>query len=434
MAFRWAKREEVQAVGDTARISLPRKHRPDYQIILYMGILMLIGLIIIYAIGPQRATVLNSLSGEDIFSDSYFFVKQLTSLFLAIVVFTVAALTPITFIKKHVYKLLLLGFAACVVLMIFGNLVHVDAIVQCSLGACRWFQLGAFGTFQPAELLKLGVLLFLAVFLGVRAKQGKINDVGMTIVPTLIITGLALFLIVFVQKDMGTGIAVGAIVASMLTVGGISKKLGLGLLIITAIMSVLMVVSAPHRMERFATFLGGDTSSTSGDAYHITNSLIAIGSGGFFGVGIGESVQATGYLPEAINDSVFAILGETFGFVGLVIILGLFSALLFRLLKISDHLSDPILKLIVAGAVGWLGAHVILNVAAMTGVFPLTGITLPLLSFGGTSIMFIAAILGLSFQLSRYTSHRSNKEENKVESTYSRRGVGRSRYASRRSS
>jgi cell division protein FtsW len=173
------------------------------------------------------------------------------------------------------------------------------------------------------------------------------------------------------------------------------------------------------------TFLKGDSSSTEdAGSYHIEHAKIAIGSGGFFGVGIGNSVQATGYLPEAINDSVFAIMGETFGFVGLVAILGLFVALLMRILKVMDHLVDIRLKLLVAGVFGWLGAHVILNVASMIGIFPLTGITLPLLSFGGTSMIFIAAALGLVFQLSRYTVHTSRLKEASYEDSHSRRGIG----------
>ena len=199
-------------------------------------------------------------------------------------------------------------------------------------------------------------------------------------------------------------------------------------------MGCLFIASAEHRRERFITYLQGDSTAQMNDeGYHIANAKIAIGTGGLLGVGIGNSVQATGYLPEAINDSVFAIMGETFGFVGLVAILGLFTGLLLRLLRVLDHIGDMSLKLIVAGVFGWLAAHVILNVAAMIGVFPLTGITLPLLSFGGTSMIFIAAALGLVFQLSRYTSHGYNQKETVNENSSSRRGVGRTRYASRRS-
>jgi cell division protein FtsW len=194
-----------------------------------------------------------------------------------------------------------------------------------------------------------------------------------------------------------------------------------------------MVAIAPHRMDRIMTFIKGDSSSASidknDDNYHIEHAKLAIGTGGVFGVGIGNSVQATGYLPEAINDSVFAIIGETFGFVGLMIILALFAALLMRLLKIMDHLEDARLQLVVAGAFGWLAAHVMLNVASMIGLVPLTGITLPLLSFGGTSMLFISAALGVVFQLSRYTVYSASLKEVNNENFSSRRGVGRSRYS-----
>jgi cell division protein FtsW len=126
-------------------------------------------------------------------------------------------------------------------------------------------------------------------------------------------------------------------------------------------------------------------------------------------------------------------MGESFWFIGLTIILLVFTALLLRLLKVTERLPDLWMKLVVAGVFGWLASHVILNVAAMIGVFPLTGITLPLLSFGGTSMIFIAGALGLAFQLSRYTVHGSTHKETNYENIGSRRGVGRTRYAGRRS-
>jgi cell division protein FtsW len=219
----------------------------------------------------------------------------------------------------------------------------------------------------------------------------------------------------------------------MVLVAGISARVGMAMIIGAVLLGVLMVIIAPHRLDRVSTFLQGDSATTAGDAstYHIAHALIAIGSGGATGVGIGNSVQATGYLPEAINDSVFAIMGETFGFVGLVVVLILFGALLLSLLKVADRLPGLPEKLIVVGVFGWLAAHVILNVAAMTGVFPLTGITLPLLSFGGTSMVFIAGALGLAFQLSAYTVHTTVNEGERYEDSRSRRGLGRPRYAGR---
>ena len=409
-----------------------RRHRPDYQIVLYMGLLMLLGLIIMYAIGPQRANVLNNAYGTDYYTSMYFFIKQTASLLLALGAFVLMALTPFAWVQKNAGKLLVGGFIACVILAIGGWLGL--GIVQCSLGACRWFDLGPLGSIQPAEFLKFGILLFAAGFLGMRMKQGLINDLHKTLIPLGVITLVSVIFVIGIQEDMGTGIAMLAILTSMLMVAGISKKVGGTLLIGALAMGILLIVVAPHRIERVTTFLAGDTAGSVSidDAnYHIAHAKIAIGSGGPLGVGIGNSVQATGYLPEAINDSVFAIMGETFGFVGLTLILLLFTALLLRLLKLADHLSSPWMKLTVVGVFGWLAAHVILNVAAMIGVFPLTGITLPLLSFGGTSMVFIAGALGLAFQLSRYTIHGSANKEESYEDSGSRRWVGRSRYTGR---
>jgi cell division protein FtsW len=396
---------------------------------------MLLGLVIMYAIGPQRANVLNNAYGTDYYTSMYFFVKQTASLLLALGSFIVLATIPYKWVQKYALKILLVGLAACVLLFFTGNLLHMG-IAQCSLGACRWFDLGPIGSVQPAELLKFGLLAFTAGFLGMRAKQGLINDLHKTLIPLGALVLVAVFFVIGIQKDMGTGIAMLAMLAAMMMVAGTSKKIGAALLGCALLLGVALIIIAPHRVERVMTFLAGDTSaSTSSDDanYHITHAKIAIGSGGILGVGIGNSVQATGYLPEAINDSVFAIMGETFGFVGLTVILLLFTALLLRLLQVIDHLSNMWMKLAVAGVFGWLGAHVILNVAAMIGVFPLTGITLPLLSFGGTSMIFIAGALGLAFQLSRYTMHGSLNKEDTYENLGSRRGVGRSRYASGRS-
>lgn len=430
-------RRMTKRAGGVVQNAVVRRHKPDYQIVLYMGLLMMLGLIIMYAIGPQRANVLNNAYGTDYYTSMYFFLKQTVSLLLALAAFVVLAMVPYELIKKHAAKIVVVGLAVCALLFLAGNVLNLG-IAQCSLGACRWFDLGPLGSIQPAELLKFGLLVFTAGFLGMRAKQGLINDLHRTLIPLGVLVLVAVFFVIGLQKDMGTGIAMLAIIGAIMAVAGVSKKVGLALVGLSVLMGALLIIIAPHRIERITTFLAGDSISElsmSDEGYHIAHAKIAIGSGGFGGVGIGNSVQATGYLPEAINDSVFAIMGETFGFVGLVLILALFTVLLFRLLKIADNLQDSWMKLTVVGVFGWLAAHVILNVAAMIGVFPLTGITLPLLSFGGTSMIFIAGALGLAFQLSRYTVHGSLNKENTYENPSSRRGVRRTRYTgSRRSS
>lgn len=420
----------MEAADETRYTELNvRRHKPDYLIALYMGLLMLLGLIIMYAIGPQRANVLNSAYGSD-YSNLYFFIKQTVSLGFALGAFIIMAFFSYKWINKYASKLLIVAFAACALLAIAGW-ANLD-IVQQSLGATRWFNLGPLGTLQPAEFLKFALLIFVSGFLATKIRSNKINDIQETLLPLGVIIAISLLFIVVLQKDLGTGISLLSIVAAMLFIGGISlrKAMTIGLIVLVA--AIGFTFSAPHRVDRVMTYLRGDNTSIYDEgSYHIEHAKIAIGTGGLFGLGVGNSVQSTGYLPEAINDSVFAILGETFGFVGLMIILALFTVLLTRLLKLMDHLVDIRLKLMVAGIVGWFGSHVILNIASMTGILPLTGITLPLLSFGGTSMLFIAAALGLAFQLSRYTAHGSVLKEKRHESISGRGRLGRSHYTNR---
>jgi cell division protein FtsW len=402
---------------------------------MFMGLLMLLGLIVMYAIGPERANLLNRIHNTNFYTENYFVIKQVVSLTVALSAFFVMSAVPFTTLRRYGWRLVQVGFALSALLFLFGNVLHV---IPSTLGAYRWFYLGPLGSFQPAEVLKLALLVYAAGFLGKRYAEGRINDKEATVYPIMALSGLALFIVIVLQKDMGTGLAMASMLATMLIVSTMNWKLLGKIALVCVALGVLAIVTAPHRMERLTTFFSGDHASTSSaeeadNNYHIKNAMIALGTGGFFGRGIGRSIQATGYLPEAINDSIFAIMGEIFGFVGTAIIVGLFAALLLRLLKISDHLTDMSMRLAVAGVFGWLAAHVIMNIASMIGLVPLTGITLPLLSFGGTSMIFMCAALGLAFQLSRYTNHGPVQlKEEARESTSSRRGIGGSRYTRRR--
>lgn len=417
----------------TVNGTVVRRHRPDYLIVLFMGLLMLIGLVTLYAIGPQRANVLNNSYGSN-YGSTYFFIKQIISLAIALAGFFAFSMIPYEWVLKQGKKLLWIGIGLCALLFIAG-LAHLS-IAPATLGAVRWFQLGIIGSVQPAEMLKFGILIFLAGFIGTRAKQGLINDRYKILIPVAAVAAVSLLFIVVLQKDLGTGVAVAGIIVAMMMIAGVNKRIGLIAIVSLIAIGIVFILIAPHRVQRIVTYVGG-SDAEGGSSYQIDNALIAIGTGGPFGVGIGNSVQASGYLPEATNDSVFAIMGEIFGFIGLMVILLILFGLLMRLLSIMDHLVDIRLKLLVAGVFGWFGAHVILNISAIIGVFPLTGITLPLLSFGGTSMIFITAALGLVFQLSRYTVHSSrlsNVGDSKHEDSRSGRRIGRTRYASRRSS
>ena len=298
-----------------------------------------------------------------------------------------------------------------------------SSLAKCELGGCRWFNFGSV-SFQPAEFLKLGLVLYLAQLTAKWKKEGKLESRDY-LQPYAIIAVVALFLVVILQKDLGTGLAVVAIILAIMYMGGIKTSVFVAVLAIVAVGGVVAIVSSPHRLERMTTFSG---SGNADENYHIDNAKMAIGTGGLAGVGIGNSVQATGYLPESINDSVFAVMGETFGFLGLFAVIMAFTILLMRLLKVSQKLETEE-SLVVVGIFAWIAAQVVVNIASMTGLVPLTGITLPLLSYGGTSMMFVAFSLGLTLQLSCYTGR-----EVRNEGISSRRGLRGTHYASRRSS
>lgn len=249
-------------------------------------------------------------------------------------------------------------------------------------------------------------MLYLASLIAERKKQGKLETTDFWI-PFGVVSAISLVFVVVVQKDLGTGVSIMAIILATLFMSGVKMRYFVITLLIVGALGVVSIVVSPHRVERLLTFSSEDSSNS----YHIENAMIAIGTGGLFGVGIGNSIQATGYLPESINDSVFAVMGETFGFVGLLVIVAVFTVLLMRLLRTANYLEDDEESLVVIGIFAWMTAHVVVNITSMIGLIPLTGITLPLLSYGGTSMVFTAFALGLALQLSCYTSREPRKEK-----------------------
>ncbi len=385
-----------------------RKHKSDRIIgALTIGLLGA-GLIVIYAIGPMRVKVLNSAYGSN-YEDNYFFVRQLINVALSLLIFILAFKVPYKTIRKFSKIIILGALGLCALLAIMA--VMNSPLAKCELGACRWFNLPLM-SLQPAEVLKIGLVLYLASLMAERKKEGKLETLDFWI-PFTVVAGLSLFFVVILQKDLGTGVSIMAIILAMLFMSGVKLKYFIATVGVVLVGGVLAVISSPHRMERLLTFKDADSS----DTYHIENAMIAIGSGGLLGVGPGNSVQATGYLPESINDSVFAVMGETFGFVGLVAIVLAFTLLLMRLLRTANYLENDEESLVVIGIFAWVLAHVVVNIASMTGLIPLTGITLPLLSYGGSSLLFMSAALGLALQLSCWTSREPRKETESTKRT-----------------
>ena len=403
-----------------------RKHKSDLTILFTTIGLMILGLVVIYAIGPMRANVLNSTYGTD-YDSNYFFLGQLRSVGLSLVAFFAAfKLIPYKYVKKFAKPFMIVALILSALLWVLS--MAGSSLAKCELGECRWYNLGVV-SFQPAELLKLALVIYLADFLARKKEEGTIGSWREFWLPLLIVCGLSLFLVVIAQGDLGTGVALIAIIFGTLLIAGVPAKQYLIMLALVLGVAVGAVATSTHRMERIHAWLDTISGAASSDStYHIENAILAIGTGGIFGVGIGNSVQATGYLPESINDSVFAIMGETFGFVGLFLIILIFGAMLIRMLKVAEHTADPESRIFIVGVFAWTLAQVTVNIMAMTGLVPVTGITLPLLSYGGTSMVFIAFAIGLVLQLSCYTS----REVIKNEDISSRRGIRGSHYASRR--
>jgi cell division protein FtsW len=408
-----------------AGAEIVRRHRGDFLIVLFMSILMLLGLVVIYSISPALTARINAAGNS--LDQNHFMYRQVAYLGVGVLAFIAASFVPIDLWRKYQNKLLIGGLVLCMVPV----LAQGTALSLCTNGACRWIDLG-FVSLQPAEIVKFALLIFLAGFLAARMRQGKLNNPNETLWPLAIVMGIISLVVIVLQKDLGTGIAIFGIAVTMLYVAGLKMKyFGMALLGL-AVVGVLFTVTSPHRLERIGTFFSGSADDASGAGYHINQALIAVGSGGLTGKGLGRSIQAFGYLPEAANDSIFAIFAEKFGFVGTIAVLAIFAALLIRLLKIMDNAGSEYQRLLVAGVFGWVFTHSIVNVGAMLGIFPLTGITLPFLSFGGTSLLFIMGALGLALNASRYTVHRKpNSDEGggDNEDRRSRRGFGRARYA-----
>lgn len=386
-----------------------RKHRSDLIILFATLGLMALGLIVIYAIGPMRANVLNNTYGTN-YDANYFFLGQFRSVALALIAFFLSfKVIPYRYIKKYAKPIMIIALAMSALLWILA--LSGSSLAKCELGECRWFNFGPV-SFQPAEFLKLALVIYLADFLARKKEEGTIGQFREFWLPLIIVSGLSLFFVVIAQGDLGTGVAIMAIIFGTLLIAGVPAKQYLTMLAIIIVVSVGAVATSAHRMERIYAWLDTISGAEVTDStYHIENAMLAIGTGGFFGVGIGNSVQATGYLPESINDSVFAIMGETFGFVGLFLIITVFGALLIRMLKVADHTASPDERILVIGVFSWTLAQFAVNIMAMTGLVPVTGITLPLLSYGGTSMLFIAFALGLVLQISCYTSREGINHE-----------------------
>jgi cell division protein FtsW len=378
---------QAQMKAQTNELNLSRKHRPDYWLLILCAILLGVGVVVVYAISPAL-TISNNVSS------SYYISKQLLAIGLSVIAFIFTAKIPLHW-WRQAYKPLL-GIAT------LATLLAMVLPVNPSYPAHRWVRLGSF-SFQSVELVKFALAIWLAGFLTTRIKSGTIASTRKTLWPIVIAVIIVGLIIAGVQSDLGSTGVIVAMMATMAFVAGLPFKRIMLIGGIILIGLVLAISAIPYRRARLEAYLHPQANCQS-SGYQACQALIAVGSGGVVGLGLGSSVQAYGYLPEAANDSIFAIYAEKFGFVGSIVLLMIFVAFFARLKIIAERSTDDFSRLLVIGILAWLSVQAFINIGAMIGILPLKGITLPFISYGGTSVVFIAAAIGLAFQASQYTS------------------------------
>jgi cell division protein FtsW len=371
-----------------------RRHRPDYWLLLLSALLLATGLIVVYAISPGLAVEKNV-------GENYFISKQFIAIGLGLVAFMVAAHIPLEAWKRLQTPILVAAALATVAVRAFGEEVN---------GAYRWIQIGGM-SFQAVELIKFALLIWLAGFLAAKIREGAMADYRKTLRPLLFVLGAVGVVVAGVQSDLGsTGVMI-AMMAAMAFIAGLPMRRILAIGGIVLVVLVMAVATSDYRQERLMTYLH-PTQDCINTGWQACQALIAVGSGGMIGLGLGRSVQAFGYLPEAEHDSIFAIYAEKFGFLGVTVLLGLFIALFARIKRLMERAPDDFTRLLATGVFAWLAAQTIINVGAMIGLLPLKGITLPFISAGGSSVIFVMAAIGLLFQLSRYTLYSVPRNTN----------------------
>jgi cell division protein FtsW len=300
----------------------------------------------------------------------------------------------------------------------------VPGLAHSSHGATRWLQLGPVSV-QPAEILKIALVLYLAVWF--EKRKDDVRSWWDGVVPFSIMVGAACFVIVVLQRDMGTMMVLALAALGMFYAAGMKLR-HLGVLLAGGLAAgVAAIALFPHRIERMATFMNprcDDPKFALDSSLHICQALLGVGSGGLFGLGLGHSIQVYGYLPEAANDSIFSIIAEEFGMVGSLVIIGLFGVLVYRGLKVAKAAPDAFGRLAATGISLWLLFQAVINIGAMLSLVPLTGIPLPFISYGGTSLVVSLFAAGILLNISKYTV-REVSDANSRE----RRGDSRTHFA-----
>ena len=351
-------------------------------------VLLVLGLVIFGCVMVFSAS---SYSAAYHYGNKYFFLfKQLFGVVLGVVGMFFFAFVDYHFLQK--FRWWVLG--ASVILLV---LVFVPGFGVQSYGANRWVNFLGISV-QPSEVAKFALVLFLASYLS--EKHGKIKTFK-GLVPPLAIAGL-LCLLVIIEPSMSVTMCLGLVTFFMLIVGGISKKHALMFSCAGACAVPLLILSEPYRMKRLFAFLD-PWASPQGEGFQLIQSLYGLGNGGWFGVGLFQSRQKYLFLPFAESDFIFSIIGEELGLVGGILLLGAFFALVFCLFKIGLNAKDRFGCLLACGVGILIAVQTLLNIAVVTGSIPPTGLPLPFISSGGTSVAVFTSGIGVALSVSRHS-------------------------------
>ncbi len=353
-------------------------HRPDLLVLATAVVLVLFGLLMIYNASP--------VTSERDFGDPTRLARlqviwAVGGALLSIVVYKI----PYKFWEKLAPIMMLV---ALVMLL----LVFIPGVGITIYGAQRWIGVGNLFAIQPSEFAKLAYIIYLSAYLSKKVKLG----------PFLFLTGLLLG-ILLVQRDLGTALIISITGLLIYFLSGAALSHFLFIVPAGLIAIIGFILSSAYRRERFLTFLN-PSSDPQGAAYHINQILIALGSGGWFGVGLGQSRQKYGYIPEITTDSIFAVIGNELGFIGSLVFISLPFLIVFRAFRIAGRVADKFGQLLASGIGIWIGIQVFVNLAGMMALLPLTGVPLPFISYGGSSLLSAMFGVALLLNISKNTA------------------------------
>ena len=354
----------------------------DKILALSVILLSLFGLIMIYSA--------SSIWAEYKFSDSFHYLKYQLLFFIVglVLMFIVSKIDYRLYYKKANTILI-----CCFILLI---LVLIPGIGSVRNGSRSWFGIASFGI-QPSEAAKLGLIIFTSKYLSKSNKFLKSYKEG--VFPILGITFL-FFGLIMLEPDLGTGVILVVAITALLFISGVNMKFFYGLGLLGVIGLVVLIVIAPYRMDRITAFIN-PWKDSSGTGFQIIQSLYAIGPGGLLGTGFLNSIQKHFYLPEPQTDFIFSIIAEEFGVVGAFIVVGLFSLILYRGIKIALNSKDLFAKYLSLGIIFQLIFQALMNLMVVIGLIPVTGVTLPFLSYGGSSLLVSMVSIGILLNISR---------------------------------